>query len=370
MNKKATFQFRNKTYTVEETEYVKKTYGPGYRVIFDKKSGYTERWGDRRKDDPDMAPFPEIMDLEIATGCDGIGKGACKFCYKSNTPQQHHEMSIEDVEKILHNMGFWCYADHRGYDFVSPLQQVAFGITRNTNQNLLPIFKLTRELGIIPNVTTHGYQLTEDQIKEWGKVLGAVAVSRYDNQLCFDTVEAFTRLTNLQVNIHQLLSEDTYDDCMRLLELRKSDPRLAKMNAIVFLMLKPKGRGSALSQLKSMDKYKALIGRALVEGIPFGFDSCSATVFEQAVSHLPNAKQLIRCSDPCESGLFSIYANDKGDVSPCSFTEQELAWWTPPNLITTKDFMSEVWDHPRMNVWRNNLLANNRNCPAYDLSLD
>lgn len=373
MKKKATFKFRNRTYTVTQNEHVKKVSGPGYNCKTDLCSGYTERWGDTREEDPVMAPWPEIADIEAHRGC----LQGCKFCYKGNTPFNNHSMSVEDAEKVIRALSI-----ETSDGWISPVSQIAFGITDNTRENILPIFNLARQYGIVPNVTTNGFQLTEPMIKEWGQVLGAVAVSNY-GEICLDTVEAFTRLTNLKTNIHQLLSEDTYDQCMDILEKRATDPRLKNMYAIVFLTLKQKGRGHNLAPLTDFNKYKKLIEKAFSLGVPFGFDSCGCGNFMKAIADHPNAKQFIQSVDACESLLFSIYANEASSVYPCSFNEGNLGWWNPPKLTEVTNFVEEVWDTPQANIWRNNLLHSTshqscqscnvkshcRSCPSYNLDL-
>lgn len=46
--------------------------------------------GKTKEEDPEYAPFPEILDIEVSTICNGIPnvsgiESPCAFCYKSNT---------------------------------------------------------------------------------------------------------------------------------------------------------------------------------------------------------------------------------------------------------------------------------------------
>jgi len=380
MNKQATFKFRNNTYTVRQNESIKRVDGPDYHCKIDLQSGYTERWGRTKatEDDPVMAPFPEIFDFEIATACSGIPQvGSCKFCYKSNTSKGFETTSAE-VDIALEHLSFW--TDN---GWISPLGQIAYGIGNANNENLIPIFELTRyKYGIVPNTTCNGAYLTDELIREWGRLLGAVAISNY-GEICFDAVEKFTRLTNLKVNIHQIVSEENYDQCMQLLHQRKTDPRLSKLNAIVFLMLKPKGRGRSIAPLTNFNKYKALIDEAINSDLMWGADSCSAPTVMKALSNRSDAQQIYESIDPCEAFLFSAYANHKGECWPCSFSENELGWWNPPKLTEITNFIEEVWDAPRTSIWRNILLNSTthpeckicqikshcRTCPIYNLNL-
>lgn len=79
----------------------------GYNYQFNKKTGFFARWGKKKEDDPQIAPTPEILDIEVTTKCTGIttpdGKNhLCKFCYKSNTPDGDN-MLFETFKKILDN---------------------------------------------------------------------------------------------------------------------------------------------------------------------------------------------------------------------------------------------------------------------------
>ena len=92
---------------ISETKKLKKVRSKGYNYQFDKETGFFARWGVKKEDDPQMAPTPEILDIEVTTKCTGIttpdGKNhLCKFCYKSNTPDGNN-MLFETFKKILDN---------------------------------------------------------------------------------------------------------------------------------------------------------------------------------------------------------------------------------------------------------------------------
>jgi hypothetical protein len=170
------------------------------------------------------------------------------------------------------------------------------------------------------------------------------------------------------VNIHQLVSEQTYDDCMELLQDMQTDPRLTKLNAVVFLMLKPKGRGTALGQMKNYEKYKEMVDYALARNLRIGFDSCSVPSFLNAVEGHADFKQFEQSTDRCESGLFSLYIDVKGRVWPCSFGQNRHDL-EPIDVLEIEDFERDVWLGPQMSRWRERLLKNERSCPLYDLDI-
>ena len=92
---------------------LKKVRSDNYNYDFDTDNGFFARWGATPKDDPCIAPAPEILDIEVSTICHGIGT-PCKFCYKSNTGVGEN-MTFNTFKKIFDNMP-------------SHLTQIAFGI--------------------------------------------------------------------------------------------------------------------------------------------------------------------------------------------------------------------------------------------------
>ena len=82
---------KNKAFFSEEFNYV-----------FDKRDGRTVMWGKTYEDDPDVAPFNVILDFGITGRCSGIGDyGPCKFCDKSNTPNEGYVTSFEEAKKVI-----------------------------------------------------------------------------------------------------------------------------------------------------------------------------------------------------------------------------------------------------------------------------
>lgn len=68
---------------------------PDYNYLFNLNNGYFLRWGKTEADDPEVAPGPEILDIEITTICDG----GCPFCSPAGTKVSTPEgdKNIEDI---------------------------------------------------------------------------------------------------------------------------------------------------------------------------------------------------------------------------------------------------------------------------------
>jgi len=309
-------------------------------MYFNKITGYTETWGKTKNDDPPFSPFgPFILDIEVSTICDGLGK-PCPWCYKSNGPKGEN-MSFNTFKIILDKMP-------------RTLTQVAFGIGNiDANKDLFKMFDYCRKSGIVPNVTINGSRMTGELYDRLAKVCGAVACSSYhDDDVCFNAVKELTDRGMSQVNLHKMLCRESYKDCFDLLVKIKKDSRLEKLNAVVFLFMKPKGDRNKFHILDNYDDYTRLIDFAMTLGVRIGFDSCSACYFmkyiEDKLKSCPKddiktwtyMKDMV---EPCEVGLFSSYINVQGRYFHCSFTEGEPGW-EGIDVVNCQDFVKDVWN--------------------------
>jgi len=335
----------------------KKVRTPSYNYNYDTENGNFARWGTSVVDDPLYAPIgPEILDMEISTSCSGVGNTPCKHCYKANT---HHgeNMSFETFKTIFEKM--------------PSITQIAFGIGDvDGNPDLFRIFDFCRIHHVAPNVTINGARLTNDIATALSICCGAVAVSRYENKnYCYDAIKQLTDLGMKQINIHMMVSEETYDMCMETLQDSLTDPRLEKLNAIVMLLYKPKGRGVGQYTNIKLNRFKELVEYGMSNGISIGFDSCGAPLFIECIKDRDDYEQLLQTVECCESSLFSAYINVKGEYFPCSFMEGEPGWEKGIDVVACEDFLNDVWYDERVKAFRKSLTSQgvNRKCPHFDL---
>ncbi len=346
-----------------------------YNYNFNKKTGFFARWGKTFDDDPAYSPFGcEIADIETTTICQGVNNKLCNFCYKSNTPTGKN-MSFETFKKIFHKLP-------------RTLTQIALGVDSQakSNPDLFRMMNYCRNNDynyVIPNITVA--QIDEETADKLSKVCGAVAVSRYDNKnICYDSVKMLTDRNMSQINIHIPIFEEMFEQALETLSDKLSDKRLEKLNAIVFLSLKKKGRGKNLESL-SFEKFKELIDFSMSNNIKIGFDSCSCPRFLEAIKNRKDYKKLEMYSEPCESGRMSIYLDVFGNAYPCSFCEGILTssvlehngeafnWKNGINVLEIDDFVKDVWNHPKMIAWRDCLCHNVGKelncikCPVFDI---
>ncbi len=353
-----------------ENEKVKAFRSPSYNFNFNKVNGYFERWGKSHNDDPDYSPFgPEILDLEISTSVkpedinlydksrlviDGGCLGSCDFCYKSNGHYPTYNMNLEEFKKIFHAMP-------------NTMGQIAFGILNiKSNPDFFAMMEYAKENGVIPNYTCHGYDVSRKVARKTAELCGAVAVSVYNKNASYDAIKKFTDAGMKQVNIHYMISEETWDKAFTIIDDMKSDNRLYNMNAIVFLSLKTKGGGKGFHKL-STTKYDMLVQYALEKGVKFGFDSCGAHKFLNAVKYHKDYKKFEMMAEPCESSCFSSYINCRGEYFACSFAEGHEMFPKGIDVLNTDDFLKDVWNGKETEKFREVLLKGNRHCPLYDI---
>jgi len=319
-----------------------------YNYNFDTVTGYFERWGETLDDDPQMSEFgPETLDCEVSESC----HENCRFCYKSNKISGRN-MSFDTFKSILDKMP-------------ETLTQVAFGIgSIDTNPYLFKMMEYCRIKNIIPNITINGSRMTPQYYDNLKNYSGAVAVSNYNKNNCYNAVCYLSFWEEMkQINIHQLLSQETIPQIWELLKDVKSDRRLEYLNAIVFLSVKQKGRGVGYHRASDED-YKKIIDYCIENNIRFGLDSCGASKFESALSQ-ENVEKFHQFVEPCESTLFSSYVNVEGKFFPCSFAENDGEEGL--DVVNCNDFVKDIWMNPKTIAWRQKLLDNGRNCPIYNV---
>jgi len=338
---------------VKENNLMKFLKSKDYNYAFNKKTGYFQRWGSNFEDNPTYSIFgPEILDLEISYGkC----SGNCKFCYKDNGNhnKDSHNMTFDEFKIIFNKIG-------------KQLTQIAFGITDiYSNPDFFKMMEYSKENGVIPNYTCNGFDVDDNAAKVTSETCGAVAVSLYSKEHTYNAIKKFTDYGMNQVNIHYVLSEETYDNIFNVFDDIKTDNRLAKLNSIIFLSYKPKGKNkNNFTILKDKTKYKRLAKYSEDNNLMIGFDSCSAPIiFKNFINEDDNQINFIKTfCESCESSCFSAYINAKGEYFPCSFCENEDIFKEGLNVLNCDDFLKDIWFNEKTIKFRNNLLNTTKKC--------
>jgi len=345
-----------------------------YNYEFDKRTGFTKTWGKTVDDDPIMAPANTILDIEISTVCNK----SCSFCYKGNSPNGGENMSLDTYKDIINK-----FPNQNGVFF---LQQVALGIgSVEGNPDLFDILEYTRSTGIIPNLTINGKDISDEHIEKLASLTGSIAVSHYNDNDCFETIHRLAeakrvdKATLKQINIHKMLSEETYESCTQLLhKISKNELLKNNLNAVVFLSNKPKGPHNNYTTIKDLEKTKKLFNLAQEKDIRFGCDSCSAPMVLKWIEETEQ-DDITQSIESCESCLSSFYISVKGFAYPCSFSEGHKKWVKGIDMLSINNFAKDVWFSERIEQWRKTLIKSSsecdcsmkkecRACPIYDIT--
>ena len=157
---------------------------------------------------PPMRSFPELIDIGIMGACVAGKTGLCRAagidCYQSGMRSSNKNMELCEYIRILDQC--------KGRVF-----QVALGGAGDPNKHEFfeDILRTTREHNIVPNYTTSGYSLSDQEIDLSKRYCGAVAVSYYskldsfgneDNPATIAAIERFVEAGCI-TNVHYVLSK-------------------------------------------------------------------------------------------------------------------------------------------------------------------
>lgn len=322
-----------------------------FRYFFDSETGFYMRTGildDQGKDtgiDPFMASFPHLIDVGIMGHCIHGESGLCKAagvqCYQSGYSVQKPDMRIEDFEVIAKECKHLT-------------NQLALGGRGDPNQHkeFGRILEICRENDLVPNYTTSGFGMTDEQVSLTKAYCGAVAVSWYRSSYTLEAIQRFVD-AGCRTNIHYVLSKNSIAEAVE----RLSGKGFAKgINAVIFLMHKPVGQGQREQMITENDPMLAEFCRLVnTQKAPYkiGFDSCSVPMI---VNHCPNIAKITL--DTCEGGRYSCYISSEMVMSPCSFDRSETY-----GVSLRGKTIREVWNSPEFERFRDSLRHSCPQCP-------
>jgi radical SAM protein with 4Fe4S-binding SPASM domain len=314
--------------------------GTGFYI----RSGVLDENGRDTDVDPFMRNYPSLIDVGIMGSCIHGRNGLCRKagveCYQNGLGKREPDMSLEDFTRIVE-------------ESKDRVFQIALGGRGDPNKhkNFREICQVCRDNGIVPNYTTSGLNLTDEEIATTKELCGAVAVSWYRQEHTLDAIRRFLD-AGIKTNIHYVLGNNSIDEAIERLE--KNDfPK--GINAVIFLLHKPVGLGSEENVIKSDDPRLEKFFRQ-VDGAkhPFkiGFDSCTVPGLINNTSGIdPNS------FDTCEGGRHSMYITSTCVALPCSFDNQDLRW----AFSLTEGTIQEAWNSPQFDNFRDSM---RHSCPG------
>lgn len=295
--------------------------------------------------DPFMCAMPELIDIGVMGHCIHGKTGLCiksgVQCYQNGLGQVEPNMTVEQFNSIMEQIEDYTY-------------QVALGGRGDVNkhEDFEGILKSCVEHGIIPNYTTSGLDLTEEEVALTKKYCGAVAVSEYRNEYTRKAIKMFID-AGIKTNIHYVLGNNSIDEAIDKLKNNGFDKGI---NAVIFLLHKPVGLGT-IDNVISIDdpKYQEFI--SLIDGKTYdfaiGFDSCNIPGLINKTKNLNHDS-----FDTCEAARWSCYITSDMKMLPCSFDNQDLRWAVDLNTHTIK----EAWDSEPFENFRDHFRNSCPNC--------
>ena len=307
------------------------------------RTGILDENGEDTGKDPFMASFPHLIDVGIMGHCIHGQTGLCAkagiVCYQSGMYIGQPNMPLKDFRWIARQCAGKC-------------NQFALGGRGDPDQHedFEKILQVSRQYNIVPNFTTSGFGMTPEIAAICKKYCGSVAVSWYRSDY---TVNAIKMLLDagVKTNIHYVVGNNTIDEA--IVRLQNNDfPE--GVNAVIFLLHKPAGQGSAKNVLHTDDRKVKMFYEQIQEPHPFkiGLDSC----------HVPGVvnfcdKVNMNSVDTCEGGRFSCYIGPDLVMSPCSFDRLEKY-----GVQLGQKTIEEAWNSTSFNLFRSFLKNACPNC--------
>lgn len=311
--------------------------------LWNEKFNFQEFVSDLSTDGNFDITVPEIVDWEISEKC-SMG---CSFCYKSNV-KSGRNITFDEFKESFHKLP-------------PSVTTIAFGIgSIDLCPDLWNILDYTKQNGIIPTITING-DVSDEDINNLTNFCGAVAVSVYDKDISYNTVKKLTDNGLTQCNLHVMISEETFEKTIGILNDVKTDERLSKLRSVVLLSLKEKGRSVGKFNKLSQEKFDFLFQYAIDNNIGIGFDSCSAAKAFNFVNKNQQYEDFRKYIEPCEATKYSAYINVNSEYFPCSFTEGTENWESGISLKDTNNFMEDIWFNNKTLEFGNDV-TNCRNC--------
>jgi len=325
------------------SDFDKHINGPTYDIYFNSKTGVEVL---KEKDgfpEPFSLEFPSLLDIGIMGAC----PNDCSFCYQGSFKEPN--MKLEHFKLLVDQIK-------------DQTMQVALGGRGDPNkhENFKEIVQYCRDNNIAPSYTTSGNNLTDEEVEN-SKICGAVAVSNYDKPFTYTALKKFMD-AGVKTNIHFVLTRSTIIDAYKILsgeDVWNNQIDLTRLNAIVFLLFKPQGKGKVLPHLSptfdQLRKFSEMFIRSKTK-FKVGADSCTVNYVQSTIKIEGFLKN---CLDSCEGARMSCYVSPSMKFYPCSFCDPEKY-----NLSLLEKPLEYYWKADQFSSFRNKIKERPTRCPV------
>lgn len=318
--------------------------------LFNPKNGFLARSNTfgLHNAQPSQRSYPELIDIGIMGNCHAADNGICKNagidCYQSAILNPKPNMDFLLYKRLIN--------ESKGKTF-----QVALGGAGDPNKHrdFGDILSFTRNNYIIPNYTTSGLLLSDEEVMLTKQYCGAVAVSFYSrlisnkagqlvesNPTTINAINYFVQAGCI-VNAHYVLSNETIKEAI----YRTENNLFPKgIHAVIFLLYKAIGLGSNTKVLTyDSDDLLTLINIVQKSNskMKFGFDTCCTPAIL-----LHNSGVTESCIEFCDAARFSMYIDHSGDAYPCSFAKTEVKY--AASIVSSR--IMDAWQSEPFQLFR------------------
>jgi len=328
-----------------KNKMIKTIANKNYIILFDTETGMEITSGINGHEDPFSLYFPCMLDIGIMGHCEN----KCSICYQGDKDQPN--MTLDGFKRIIN-------------ETKKLVNQCALGGRGDPelHEHYKEIVSYCRENEVVPNFTTSGRKLTKEKVEIAKEFCGAVAVSDYSKDFTFEAIKLLQSY-EMKTNIHIVVTSESVDKCIQIAkgeDVWNKKVNRDKLNAVIFLLFKPQGRGKNLIHLvPSDDKIKLFLAGLRESKSPFklGMDSCLVNKIMSLKLNFTKKEQVFL--DTCEAGRKSAYISPDLKFMPCSFADHD-EW----GVDISKRSMVEVWKNAPPFLKARNLLSKNpSNCP-------
>ncbi len=244
-----------------------------YKAIY--LNGKTMRIALKRKKPITELKYPEFYDVKLTNVC----SGKCSYCYQNSIESENHfENILEKIDSFFGTMT----------ENQKPFQVALGGGSPDEHPDFISILKRFFDLGITPNYTTNGMNITDKILDATKKYCGGVALSCHNHLKKYWT-SSLEKMYNqkIKVNLHIIISDKkSIDDFIDIYNQYKD-----KVDYFVLLPYISQGRAKQkdidyqylLNKLKNIDVKQIAFGANFYDFLKKNKNSFDVSLYEPEI---------------------------------------------------------------------------------------